>query len=100
MEAAFEDTKGAPARPDKTEALLTVRGLHTSFFTHRGEMKAVRGVDLDIAPGEIVGIVGESGSGKSVTARSIMTDAFDFDGVNAGAGKGAEENAAKGVAEG
>ena len=72
MEAALKNANGAPARPDKPEALLSVRGLHTSFFTHRGEMKAVRGVDLDIAPGEIVGIVGESGSGKSVTARSIM----------------------------
>ena len=54
------------------EPLLSVRGLSTSFFTHVGEMKAVRGIDLDISKGEVVGIVGESGSGKSVTARSIM----------------------------
>ena len=52
--------------------LLAVRGLRTTFRTRRGEIRAVDGLDFEIAHGERVGIVGESGSGKSVTAFSIL----------------------------
>src|ERR671912_1994190 len=54
------------------EPLLQIRGLRTHFFTESGVAKAVDGVDLDIMPGEVLGLVGESGSGKSVTALSVM----------------------------
>ena len=54
------------------ERLLDVKGLKTYFFTDAGVVKAVDGVDLYIAPGEILGLVGESGCGKSVTALSIL----------------------------
>ena len=52
--------------------ILEVKDLRTSFFTHLGEVKAVRGSTFDMQEGDILGIVGESGSGKSVTALSIM----------------------------
>ena len=47
-------------------AVLDVRGLKTHFFTRNGVVKAVDGVDLTVAEGEILGLVGESGSGKSI----------------------------------
>ncbi len=51
---------------------LQVSALHTHFITRSGILRAVDGVDLTVAPGEILGLVGESGSGKSVTGFSIM----------------------------
>lgn len=53
-------------------AVLDVRGLKTHFFTRNGVVKAVDGVDLTLAEGEILGLVGESGSGKSITGFSLM----------------------------
>ena len=52
--------------------LLQIRGLKTHFYTESGVARAVDGVDLDLQPGEVLGLVGESGSGKSVTALSVL----------------------------
>lgn len=56
----------------KTAPLLSVRGLKTQFATRAGPIKAVDGVDIELRPGEILGLVGESGSGKSITGFSIL----------------------------
>ena len=51
---------------------LQVEHLSASFFTARGEIKAVDDVSIKVPRRSIIGIVGESGCGKSMTARSIM----------------------------
>ncbi|WP_052351836.1 ABC transporter ATP-binding protein [Deinococcus pimensis] len=54
------------------ESVLRVRDLDVRIPTPRGELHAVRGVNFDLRPGEVLGLVGESGSGKSVTLRALL----------------------------
>ena len=49
--------------------LLDIRDLHVTFLSTAKE--AVRGVDLQMEPGQRLGLVGESGSGKTVTAMAL-----------------------------
>jgi oligopeptide/dipeptide ABC transporter ATP-binding protein len=52
--------------------LLAIRDLRTFFHTRQGVVRAVDGVELDVMPGECLGVVGESGSGKSVAFLSVL----------------------------
>ncbi len=54
------------------KAILSVRNLKTYFFTKRGTIKAVDGIDFDLLRSECLCLVGESGCGKTVTALSIL----------------------------
>jgi len=52
--------------------LLDVKGLKVVFYTYRGIIKALNGVDFWMNSKERLGVIGETGCGKSVTALSIM----------------------------
>ncbi len=52
--------------------LLSIRDLKTYFYTYRGMVKALDGVNLDLARESTLGLVGETGCGKSVTAISLL----------------------------
>ncbi|MGH8794152.1 MAG: ABC transporter ATP-binding protein [Stackebrandtia sp.] len=57
----------------ETGAILSARGLAVRFSSRGGRVaRAVDGVDLDLAPGEILALAGESGCGKTTLARTLL----------------------------
>jgi peptide/nickel transport system ATP-binding protein len=80
VDATVPEAGGGRAEPSAGPGdLLRVSNLTKYFPAHSnvlrrvvGQVKAVDGVDLTIAPGETLGLVGESGSGKSTVARLIL----------------------------
>jgi peptide/nickel transport system ATP-binding protein len=56
----------------ETPAVAEIDALHVTLRRGDQDIHAIRGMSLDIGPGEILGLVGESGSGKSVLAMSML----------------------------
>ncbi len=81
-------------------SLLEISDLRVEFDAGGATHVAVRGVDLSVDQGEVLGLVGESGSGKSLTCRAVMrmipppgriaSGAIHFDGRDVGALSAAE----------
>jgi lipoprotein-releasing system ATP-binding protein len=63
-----------------SEPVLAIRGLERSYETGAGPLSVLKGVDLTVQPGEIVGLIGPSGSGKS----SLLHSAGLLERPNAG----------------
>ncbi len=81
-----------PAMQDPARPLVSIRQLKLEASTARGTAHILRGIDLDIGRGRILGVVGESGSGKSSLATCLLrllpgnlsqfSGRIDFDGID------------------
>ncbi len=70
MSESSTDAGDGPHNADG--AVLSFDEVDVRFKTEFGSVHAVKGVTLDVKPGEVVAVVGESGSGKSVTSMTAM----------------------------
>jgi ABC-2 type transport system ATP-binding protein len=59
----------SPAQP----AAIRTEGLRKTYKSSRGDVDAVRGIDLDVQPGEFFGLLGPNGAGKSTTIGMLTT---------------------------
>jgi lipoprotein-releasing system ATP-binding protein len=81
-------------REQPPEPIVALRGLKRAFEQGGERIEVLRGVDLDIMPGEIVALLGPSGSGKSTMLQAVGLLEGGFEGSISIAGTRAEDLAA------
>jgi polar amino acid transport system ATP-binding protein len=62
-----EDLPASSSSPSTSDPIIRVRNLHKSF----GNLEVLKGIDMDVARGEVIAIFGRSGSGKSTLLRCV-----------------------------
>ena len=60
----------SPQTSDGTAAAISARSLKRTF---KGDIEAVRDIDLTVSPGEVFGFLGPNGAGKTTTVRMLCT---------------------------
>ncbi len=61
-------------------SLITIRGLKKSYGKGKGKNEVLKGINLDIHPGQIIGYIGPNGAGKSTTVKILCGILTDFEG--------------------
>ena len=92
---------------NKTEFILEMRGLCVDGYSNEGWMPILKGIDLTLRRGEILGLIGESGAGKSTLGAAAMgyvrdgtrfaSGSVNFDGIELTFASEAQKNALRGA---
>jgi peptide/nickel transport system ATP-binding protein len=72
LRAATEAVRTTQTECGTSEVLVRAADTQVHFKAHKGVVRAVDGVDLEVCVGQTLGVVGESGSGKTTVARAII----------------------------